>query len=157
MNVHTEPAHGRAFPPQGGSAGDRACADLPGFRPMVQAKDPAPPAGLSARQSVAGILVATATGEMASATRRLPLACAPLLRLHTICSYYTMFPLDFPFRCLAKAEPGEWVLDPFCGRGSTVEREEEEEELAMAGHEARDRVRQAPREPGRGGRYVNTR
>ncbi|TMA98902.1 MAG: hypothetical protein E6J70_13980 [Deltaproteobacteria bacterium] len=43
---------------------------------------------------------------MASATRRLPLACAPLLRLHTICPYYTMFPLDFPFRCLAKAEPG---------------------------------------------------
>src|SRR5207249_1151209 len=119
MNVHTEPAHGRAFPPQGGSAGDRACADLPGFRPMVQAKHPAPPAGLSARQSVAGTLVATATAEMASATWRLPPACAPLLRLHTICPYYTMFPLDFPFRCLSKAEPGEWVLDPFCGRGST--------------------------------------
>jgi hypothetical protein len=30
-----------------------------------------------------------------------------------------MFPLEFPFRCLAGAAPGDWVLDPFCGRGTT--------------------------------------
>jgi hypothetical protein len=31
-----------------------------------------------------------------------------------------MFPLSFPLRVLKKrAVPGEWVLDPFCGRGTT--------------------------------------
>ena len=31
-----------------------------------------------------------------------------------------MFPLDFPVRVLSgRAEPGQWVLDPFSGRGTT--------------------------------------
>src|SRR5437867_6993473 len=40
--------------------------------------------------------------------------------LNGICPYFTMFPLDFPLRVLrTRATPGEWVLDPFCGRGTT--------------------------------------
>ncbi len=30
-----------------------------------------------------------------------------------------MFPLAFPFSSLMRAKPGDWVLDPFCGRGTT--------------------------------------
>jgi hypothetical protein len=30
-----------------------------------------------------------------------------------------MFPLDFPLRLLRKSRKGEWVLDPFSGRGTT--------------------------------------
>lgn len=40
--------------------------------------------------------------------------------LNTICPYYTMFPLQFPVKHLASARKDEWVLDPFCGRGTTV-------------------------------------
>ncbi len=40
--------------------------------------------------------------------------------LNAICPYWTMFPLDFPLRALADGRPGEWVLDPFCGRGTTL-------------------------------------
>ncbi|MCG3206911.1 MAG: hypothetical protein FOGNACKC_00510 [Anaerolineae bacterium] len=41
-------------------------------------------------------------------------------RLNGICPYFTMFPLDFPYSVLQRyAEPEEWVLDPFCGRGTT--------------------------------------
>jgi len=36
------------------------------------------------------------------------------------CPYYTMFPLDFPLKHLRNAKPDEWVLDPFCGRGTTL-------------------------------------
>ena len=43
-----------------------------------------------------------------------------MLRLNTVCPYYTMFPLAFPLERLARAEATEWVLDPFCGRGTTV-------------------------------------
>ena len=40
--------------------------------------------------------------------------------LNGICPYFTMFPLDFPYAILSShAKPGEWVLDPFCGRGTT--------------------------------------
>jgi hypothetical protein len=41
--------------------------------------------------------------------------------LNAICPYYTMFPLSFPLRVLRNGarNPG-WVLDPFCGRGSTA-------------------------------------
>jgi hypothetical protein len=40
--------------------------------------------------------------------------------IHTVCPYFTMFPLDFPHRVLKRhASEGEWVLDPFCGRGTT--------------------------------------
>jgi hypothetical protein len=31
-----------------------------------------------------------------------------------------MFPLDFPLKHLEGIAPGEWVLDPFCGRGTTA-------------------------------------
>jgi len=44
----------------------------------------------------------------------------PLRALNAICPYYTMFPLDFPLRVLrGRAKHGEWVVDPFCGRGTT--------------------------------------
>lgn len=42
------------------------------------------------------------------------------IRLNGICPYFTMFPLDFPYGILARhGKPGETVLDPFCGRGTT--------------------------------------
>lgn len=44
---------------------------------------------------------------------------ALLKRLNAVCPYYTMFPLDFPFARLGAADKGDWVIDPFCGRGST--------------------------------------
>lgn len=31
-----------------------------------------------------------------------------------------MYPLSFPLGHLAGAQPGDWVLDPFCGRGTTA-------------------------------------
>jgi hypothetical protein len=31
-----------------------------------------------------------------------------------------MFPLEFPLKQLARARVDEWVLDPFCGRGTTM-------------------------------------
>lgn len=40
--------------------------------------------------------------------------------LNTICPYYTMFPLEFPLGQLRGANARDWVLDPFCGRGTTV-------------------------------------
>ncbi len=40
--------------------------------------------------------------------------------LNAICPYYTMYPLSFPLGILEKhGRPGHWVLDPFCGRGTT--------------------------------------
>lgn len=44
----------------------------------------------------------------------------PRVRLNAICPYYTMFPLDFPLSRLARADESQWVLDPFCGRGTTL-------------------------------------
>jgi hypothetical protein len=40
--------------------------------------------------------------------------------LNAICPYWTMFPLSFPLTVLSEAQAGEWVLDPFCGRGTTL-------------------------------------
>jgi hypothetical protein len=40
--------------------------------------------------------------------------------LNAICPYWTMFPLSFPLDVLADAKANEWVLDPFCGRGTTL-------------------------------------
>jgi hypothetical protein len=40
--------------------------------------------------------------------------------LNAICPYWTMFPLSFPLTALSEAAAGEWVLDPFCGRGTTL-------------------------------------
>lgn len=40
--------------------------------------------------------------------------------LNGICPYFTMFPLDFPYMILKQdATAEQWVLDPFCGRGTT--------------------------------------
>lgn len=41
-------------------------------------------------------------------------------RLNTVCPYFTMFPLEFPLGLLRDARRGQWVLDPFCGRGTTM-------------------------------------
>lgn len=43
-----------------------------------------------------------------------------LLRLNAVCPYYTMFPLDFPLQQLAAKNDATRVLDPFCGRGTTL-------------------------------------
>lgn len=40
--------------------------------------------------------------------------------LNAICPYYTMFPLDFPLSHLTRLRRNAWVLDPFCGRGTTA-------------------------------------
>lgn len=40
-------------------------------------------------------------------------------RLNAVCPYFTMFPLEFPLGVLRDAEPGQLVVDPFCGRGTT--------------------------------------
>ena len=45
---------------------------------------------------------------------------APELRLNAVCPYYTMYPLSFPLDELKAAQSGEVVLDPFCGRGTTL-------------------------------------
>ncbi|WP_304458043.1 DNA modification methylase [Alicyclobacillus sendaiensis] len=47
-----------------------------------------------------------------------PRTSHPWARLNAISPYYTMFPLSFPLQVLRGARPG-WVLDPFCGRGTT--------------------------------------
>ena len=40
--------------------------------------------------------------------------------LNAICPYFTMFPLSFPTRVLARStRTDSAVLDPFCGRGTT--------------------------------------
>ncbi len=50
-----------------------------------------------------------------------PLAYHPAHALNAICPYYTMFPLEYPFRVLKKhKEEAPIVLDPFCGRGTTI-------------------------------------
>lgn len=41
--------------------------------------------------------------------------------LNAVCPYYTMFPLEFPLGVLSRhAKRGDVVLDPFCGRGTTL-------------------------------------
>jgi SAM-dependent methyltransferase len=42
------------------------------------------------------------------------------LRLNAVCPYYTMFPLDFPLGQLRLYPDARRVLDPFCGRGTTL-------------------------------------
>jgi len=40
--------------------------------------------------------------------------------LNGICPYFTMFPLEFPYSILCRySASNEWVMDPFCGRGTT--------------------------------------
>src|SRR6476619_2517338 len=50
----------------------------------------------------------------------LPKRYAPLGRLNVVCPYFTMFPLEFPYKALASAGSNDWVFDPFCGRGTTL-------------------------------------
>lgn len=40
-------------------------------------------------------------------------------KLNAICPYFTMFPLEFPLRFLARAHRESVVVDPYCGRGTT--------------------------------------
>jgi hypothetical protein len=41
--------------------------------------------------------------------------------LHSICPYFAMFPEDFVAKqVLAYTQRGDWVFDPFSGRGTTV-------------------------------------
>ncbi len=42
------------------------------------------------------------------------------LRLNAVCPYYTMFPLEFPLRQMELFPEAKRVLDPFCGRGTTL-------------------------------------
>lgn len=44
---------------------------------------------------------------------------AALSSLHTICPYFTMFPLEFPLSIIRSVNSRGWILDPFCGRGTT--------------------------------------
>ena len=40
--------------------------------------------------------------------------------LNAICPYFTMYPLDFPLRVLAREKnKKKWIFDPYCGRGTT--------------------------------------
>jgi hypothetical protein len=40
--------------------------------------------------------------------------------LNAICPYFAMFPLSFPYSVLSsRAKRGAWLIDPFCGRGTT--------------------------------------
>ena len=42
-------------------------------------------------------------------------------RLHAICPYFAMFPEDFVRKQVEKySRKGDWVFDPFCGRGTTI-------------------------------------
>ena len=41
--------------------------------------------------------------------------------LNAICPYFTMFPLDYPYKILSKyGKKGDLIVDPFCGRGTTL-------------------------------------
>ena len=48
-------------------------------------------------------------------------AAEPSVALNAVCPYYTMFPLGFPISVLKRiGRPCLRVLDPFCGRGTTI-------------------------------------
>lgn len=50
-----------------------------------------------------------------------PLAYNPKYALNAICPYFTMFPLEYPLSALKKhRSEAAGVLDPFCGRGTTL-------------------------------------
>ena len=74
----------------------------------------------SVSDSAPGELVYRQRRSSPTASAAASYADAPMLTLNTICPYYTMFPLEFPLRKLATARTRDWVLDPFCGRGTTV-------------------------------------
>lgn len=39
--------------------------------------------------------------------------------LNALCPYFTMYPIEFPYRVLKRHKTSGAVLDPFCGRGTT--------------------------------------
>ncbi len=41
-------------------------------------------------------------------------------RFHAICPYFAMFPEHFVQKHLIWSQPGDWVFDPFSGRGTTA-------------------------------------
>lgn len=41
-------------------------------------------------------------------------------RFHALCPYFAMFPEQFVQKHLIWSKPGDFVLDPFSGRGTTV-------------------------------------
>ncbi len=52
----------------------------------------------------------------------MPLLAAydPRHSLNAICPYFTMFPLEFPLSALSRVPDAGIVVDPFCGRGTTL-------------------------------------
>ena len=59
-------------------------------------------------QFLARIRKAHVTGTFAGKGKELPGRFAPLARLNSICPYFTMFPLQFPFEILKKAKRAIW-------------------------------------------------
>lgn len=56
-----------------------------------------------------------------SSRRTMPLAYSKEHALNAICPYFTMFPLEYPLGILRKRRREQpTVLDPFCGRGTTL-------------------------------------
>lgn len=49
-----------------------------------------------------------------------PAAYDPRHSLNAICPYFTMFPLEFPLNALNRIPHAKTVVDPFCGRGTTL-------------------------------------
>jgi hypothetical protein len=47
------------------------------------------------------------------------LSTDPRHALNAVCPYFTMFPLEYPLRIL-KGTTARTILDPFCGRGTTL-------------------------------------
>jgi len=48
------------------------------------------------------------------------LSSDPAHSLNAICPYYTMFPLEFPLKILKRVHDVNRLLDPFCGRGTSI-------------------------------------
>lgn len=57
---------------------------------------------------------------MVAACPEMPNLAEPRRRLNVVCPYYTMFPLEFPLAAIQRGPRGSVVLDPFCGRGTTL-------------------------------------
>lgn len=48
------------------------------------------------------------------------LSSDPRHALNAVCPYFTMFPLEYPLNILKRNAGAHRVLDPFCGRGTTL-------------------------------------
>jgi hypothetical protein len=48
------------------------------------------------------------------------LSSDPRHSLNSVCPYFTMFPLEYPLGILRRRADARRVLDPFCGRGTTL-------------------------------------